>query len=212
MKPVGVTTERTVMQAIKQFSSDIDIDFANRELALKLVQHTPATIVRAGEVVKHNTGIYVTGIPVDPFTGTAGMDHKVAEQRGYIKLDFLNVSIYSQVRNEEHLMQLMNTEPAWDKLYDPEFCSQLSHIGNHYDTLIKMPEAVNTVARMAMLLAVIRPGKRHLIGKTWREVAETVWDQPLDGSYAFKKAHGVAYSHLVCVHMNLLTDFSNQGN
>lgn len=195
-----------------KFQSDIDIDFGNRELALKLIDHTPATIVRAGEVIKHNTGIYVTDIPSDPFTGTASMDHKVAESRGYVKLDFLNVSIYSQVRDEQHLNELMNTEPAWEKLYDPEFCSQLMHIGNHYDTLIKMPEAVNTVGRMAMLLAVIRPGKRHLIGKTWREVAETVWEKPENDTYYFKKSHSIAYSHLVVVHMNLLTNLSNQRN
>lgn len=195
-----------------KFRSDIDIDFGDRNLALAKIQYTPATIVRPDETVKHNTGIYVTDIPVDPFTGTASIDHKLAEDRGYVKLDFLNVSIYEQVRDEEHLIELMNTEPAWDKLYDPEFCSQVMHIGNHYDTLIKMPEAVNTVARMAMLLAVIRPGKRHLIGKTWKEVRQTVWEKPLDGAYVFKRSHSCAYAHLVVVHMNLLTNLANQGN
>ena len=195
-----------------KFRSDIDIDFGDRNLALAKIQYTPATIVRSDETVKHNTGIYVTDIPIDPFTGTASIDHKIAEDRGYVKLDFLNVSIYEQVRDEAHLIELMNTEPAWDKLYDPEFCSQVMHIGNHYETLIKMPEAVNTVARMAMLLAVIRPGKRHLIGKTWKEIGQTVWEKPLDSSYYFKRSHSVAYAHLVVVHMNLLTNFSNQSN
>jgi hypothetical protein len=108
------------------------------------------------------------------------------------------------VRNEEHLIELMNAEPQWEKLYDPEFCAQLIHIGNHYDTLIKMPEAVNSIPRLAMFLAVIRPGKRHLIGKTWKEVAETIWNKPTDGGYYYKKSHSVSYSHLVVVHMNLL--------
>lgn len=195
-----------------KFRSDIDIDFGDREQALKLIQHTPATIVRDNNPTKHNTGVYVTDIPVDPFLGGASLDHKVAEDRGYIKLDFLNVGIYSQVRNEDHLMELMNREPAWDKLYDPEYCSRLIHVGNHYDTLIKMPEAVNTIGRLAMFLAVIRPGKRHLIGETWKEVAKTIWDKPEDGAYYFKKSHSVAYAHLVVVHMNLLTDLANQGN
>jgi DNA polymerase III alpha subunit len=65
---------------------------------------------------------------------------------------------------------------------------------------------------MAMFLAVIRPAKRHLIGKTWKEVAETVWDKPSDDSYFFKKSHAVAYAHLVAVNMNLLTNLANQGN
>lgn len=192
-----------------KFRSDIDIDFGNREQALALIRHTPATIVRDSGPVQHNTGVYVTDIPRDPFLGSASLDHKIAEQRGYIKLDFLNVGIYSQVRSEQQLIELMNREPAWDQLYDPEFCGQLTHIGNHYDTLIKMPEAVNTVGRMAMFLAVIRPGKRHLIGRTWKEVAATVWDRPADDSYYFKKSHSVAYAHLVCVHMNLLTNLTD---
>lgn len=192
-----------------KFRSDIDIDFANREQALNLIRHTSATIVRAEGPVKHNTGVYVTDIPSDPFTNSASIDHRAAEDRGYIKLDFLNVGIYSQVKDEQHLLELMNTEPAWEKLYDRDFCNQLIHIGNHYDTLIKMPEAVNTIGRMAMFLAVIRPGKRHLIGETWREVAKTVWDKPNDDSYYFKKAHSVSYAHLVVVHMNLLTNFTN---
>lgn len=195
-----------------KFESDIDIDFANRDQILQLIRHTPATIVKGEESTRHNTGVYVTDIPVDPFTGTASLDYKAAESRGYVKLDFLNVGIYSQVRDESHLTQLMNQEPEWQQLYDPEFCSQLIHIGNHYDTLIKMPQAVNTVARMAMFLAVIRPGKRHLIGQPWSDVAATVWEKPTDGTYVFKKSHSCAYAHLVAVHMNLLTDLANQGN
>ena len=195
-----------------KFKSDIDIDFGDREQALRLIQHTPATIVRDTGPVKHNTGIYVTDIPSDPFLGSASIDHKAAEDRGYIKLDFLNVGIYSQIKNEEHLLELMNREPDWAQLYDPEFCGQLIHIGNHYDTLIQMPEAVNTIGRMAMFLAVIRPGKRHLVGRNWREVAQTVWEKPADDTYYFKKSHSVAYAHLVVVHMNLLTDLAHKSN
>ena len=189
-----------------KFRSDIDIDFGDRTQALKLLEHTPASINRDGTWVPHNTGIYVTDVPMDPFTGRASIDHKVAEDRGYMKLDFLNVSLYTQIKSEQHLQELIAQEPEWDRLYDPEFCSKLIHIGSHYETLIKMPEAVNSIPRMAMLLAVIRPAKRHLIGRAWKEVAETVWESDPNGGYGFKKAHGVAYSHLVCVHMNLLSN------
>jgi len=187
-----------------KFSSDIDIDFGNRDLALQHLKHTPAGIVRDDKLVKHNTGVYVTDIPTDPFTGVATIDHKAAEDWGYNKLDFLNVSLYTQIKDEEHLVKLMNAEPAWDRLYDPDFCGQLIHIGSHYDLLIKCPEAVNTIPRMAMFLALIRPGKRHLVGKIWREVAETVWDAT--DEYTFKKSHSIAYAHLVCVHINLLVE------
>jgi hypothetical protein len=68
-----------------------------------------------------------------------------------------------------------------------------------------MPEPVDSITRLAMFLAVIRPGKKHLIGKSWKDVAKTVWDKGSDG-YTFKKSHAIAYSHLVVVHMNLLEE------
>ena len=186
-----------------KFNSDVDLDFADREQVISLLDVTSASILRNGEMVKHNTGVYATDIPQDPFTARASLDYDVAEDRGYVKLDFLNVNLYKQVRDEAHLIELMR-EPDWAKLYDPGFCAQLMHVNAHYDTLIKMPEAVNTIPRLAMFLAIIRPAKRHLVGKTWKEVAETVWDKPDDDTYYFKKAHAIAYSNLVVVNMNLL--------
>ena len=195
-----------------KFSSDIDIDFGDRTQALTLLKHIPASILRDDTLVKHNTGVYVTDIPTDPFANIARLDYKVAEDRGYTKLDFLNVSLYTQIKSEQHLIELMSREPEWDRLYEQDFCSKLIHIGNHYDTLVKMPEAVNTIARMAMLLAIIRPGKRHLVGRTWKEVGDTVWEKPKDDSYYFKRSHSVSYAHLLVVNMNLLSDSTDQGN
>lgn len=194
------------MNTVKKFTSDVDIDFADRTQALKLLEHTSASILRDEVWVPHNTGVYVTNIPMDPFTGRASIDHKDAEDRGYMKLDFLNVSLYTQIKSESHLQELIAQEPEWHRLYEPEFCSKLIHIGNHYDTLVKMPEAVNSIPRMAMLLSVIRPAKRHLIGESWANVAKTVWEKDANGAYAFKRSHAVAYSHLVVVNMNLLSN------
>jgi hypothetical protein len=194
-----------------KFKSDIDIDFPDRERALAVLKTTSASMLRDGRLVKHNTGVYPTTIPTDPFNGMSSIDYESAEDRGYTKLDFLNVSLYTQIKSEEHLQELIAQEPAWDQLYDRDFCSQLIHIGNHYDTLIKMPEAVNSIPRMAMFLAIIRPAKRYLIGRTWREVAETIWDKTEEG-YQFKKSHAVAYAHLVCVNMNLLSNLADKSN
>lgn len=195
-----------------KFTSDVDIDFADRQQVLNLIPHVGASILNDhGQMVQHNTGVYVTEIPKDLTVNRSTIDYKQAEQRGYIKLDFLNVGLYQQVNSEQHLTELLEREPPWHRLYDPDFCSQLIHIGNHYDTLIKMPEAVNSIPRLAMFLAVIRPAKRHLIGLPWSEVAKTVWNKPSDNSYYFKKSHSVSYAHLVVVNMNLadLTDQSN---
>ena len=78
---------------------DIDIDFANRDLILNKVKHIPATL-KDGK--KHNTGAYFIDIPVDPMSGQASIDHEIAEDRGYFKVDFLNVNVYNGIKNEEH--------------------------------------------------------------------------------------------------------------
>ena len=187
-----------------KFKSDIDIDFADRQQVLDLLNVTPASIIRDGKLTRHNTGVYATDIPVDPFSGSASLDYNVAEDRGYMKLDLLNVHVYKQVKNEEHLVTLMQ-EPDWTKLYDPAICAQLIHVNNHYDTLLKMPEPVDSIPRLAMFLAVIRPAKRHLIGRTWKDVSATVWDK-VEGEYAFKRSHSVAYAQLVVVNLNLLCE------
>lgn len=182
---------------------DIDIDSANRGNILKLIDYTSAGIVRQGELIKHNTGVYVCPVPRDPVTKICTIDHKQAESMGYIKLDLLNVNVYERVQNRKHLQQLSNTEPQWHLLKDPDFVSQLIHIGNHYSSLQKMPEPVSSVDHMAMFLALIRPAKRHLIGLPWNQVEQSVWQKPDDDSYYFKKAHAYSYAYLVIVNMNL---------
>jgi hypothetical protein len=188
-----------------KFASDIDIDFASREQIISLLDVTPASILRDGKLVRHNTGVYATDVPMDPFTGQASLDYDVAEDRGYVKLDFLNVNLYKQVRDEEHLVELMQ-EPDWTRLYDLEVCAKLMHVNGHYDLLLQMPEPVDTIPRLAMFLAIIRPAKRNLAGKTWKEVAETVWDRPGDDTYYFKKAHAISYAQLVVINLNLITN------
>ena len=56
-----------------------------------------------------------------------------------------------------------------------------------------------------MFLAMIRPGKKHLIGKPWKEVAETIWDKTDEG-YTYKRSHAISYAHLVALHMNIINE------
>lgn len=195
-----------------KFTSDIDIDFGDRDKLLEHIDVTLASIRNGGTVKKHNTGVHPTRIPYDPINNLAALDYVEAQDRGYIKLDFLNVWVYKLVRDEAHLVELMR-EPDWSKLLDRDFFQKLIHLGKHYDVMTSMPEPINSIPRLAMFLAIIRPGKKHLIGKPWREVAETIWEKTADG-YTFKKSHSLAYAHLVVVNMNLLeenpTAFSSQ--
>ncbi len=184
---------------------DIDIDFANRDDALKHIPHICAAIKDENNTFKkHNTGIYCTSIPYNPVNNLANIDYKEAEERGYLKIDFLNVSIYKDVRDEEHLKILMETEPLWDLLLQDDFSSLLFHVNGHGSILRQMKPT--SILQLAAVLAMIRPAKRHLIGKDWTTVMETIWTKPEDGEYYFKKAHAVAYAMAVVVQMNLICE------
>ncbi len=186
-----------------KLDADIDIDFGNRDRLLALIKHTRAAMRNVNPIRNHATGVYVTDIPYDPVNDIASIDYTEAEKRGYFKLDLLNVHVYENVKSEEHLIELMR-EPDWKKLKEPTFVEKLVHLNNQFYNLQKMPEPIDSIPRLAMFLAIIRPGKKHLIGQTWKEVAKTVWDKGTDG-YTFKKSHATAYAHLVVVHMNLLS-------
>jgi hypothetical protein len=190
-----------------RIDSDIDIDLGDRDKVLSLIKHIPASMRNVNPIRKHPTGVYITEIPYDPVNNMSSLHYEEAEQRGYFKLDLLNVHVYNQVKNETHLIELMR-DPVWDNLKNKEFVEKLIHLGNQYDSLKKMPEAVNSIPRLAMFLAVIRPAKRHLIGKTWKEINQSVWDKDHTG-YSFKKSHAVAYAQLVVIHMNLLEEHGN---
>ena len=189
---------------------DIDIDFADRDHALTFIKHIPAAIKDTNGIFKkHNTGVYCTPIPHNPVNNLSNVDYKEAEERGYFKLDFLNVSIYKDVRDEEHLKTLMETEPLWDLLTQDDFSSLLFHVNGHGSILRQMKPT--SILQLAAVLAMIRPAKRHLIGETWTTVMETIWTKPEDGEYYFKKAHAVAYAMAVVVQMNLICEGISYG-
>ena len=182
-------------------SADIDIDFADRETVLRLIQHTPA---RQSNGRKHNSGIYVTDIPADPVNQCAAIDYEEAEQRGYFKLDFLNMSVYQLIQDPAHYEAMLAATPPWARLWaDHAWASQLVHVGNYTDLLRVMKP--DSIPRMAAFISVIRPGKAHLQTRPWAEVFESVWDGDESKGYTFKKAHAISYAALVALHMNLLS-------
>ena len=186
-------------------SADIDIDFADRETVLKLIQHIPARQSVNGQVRKHNSGVYVTDIPYDPVNQCAAIDYEEAEQRGYFKIDFLNMSVYQLVKSPEHYDQMINTTPPWTRLWTDElWASQLVHVGNYTDLLKSMQP--DSIPRMAAFISIIRPGKAYLQNKDWNTVFTEVWDGNDSRGYTFKKSHAISYAVLVALHMNLLNE------
>jgi DNA polymerase III alpha subunit len=187
-------------------SADIDIDLPDRSRVLSLIQHVPA---RQGDR-RHNSGVYIQNIPRDPVLDCAAIDYETAEQRGYFKIDLLNLGVYQLIRDQAHYDRMLAQEPDWAKLWqDSDWAKALIHVGNYTDLLSDMHP--DSIPRMAAFISIIRPGKAHLQGHPWDRVFESVWDGDDSRGYTFKKSHAVSYARLVALHMNLIHP-ANQGD
>lgn len=189
-----------------KLNADVDIDMGDRDQLLDIIDCIPAAMRNVSPIRRHPSGIYVSDVPYDPINDMAAIDYTEAEKRGYFKIDLLNVHVYEKVKDEEHLSRLMQ-EPDWSMLEDKQTVNQLIHLNNWFTVLSRMQEPVNSIPRLAMFLAAIRPAKQHLLNLTWKEIALTIWDKDQTG-YVFKKSHAIAYAQLVAVHMNLLKEQS----
>jgi hypothetical protein len=186
-------------------SADIDIDVPDRSRILELIRHTPARQVVDGRPRKHNSGIYITDIPQDSEHGCAAIDYETAEQRGYFKIDLLNMSVYQLIQDPAHYETMLSATPPWSRLWtDRPWASQLVHVGQYSKLLESMKP--DSIQRLAAFISIIRPGKAHLQNKPWSQVFASVWDGDDSKGFTFKKSHAISYSVLVTLHMNLLNN------
>ena len=189
--------------------ADIDIDLADRDKLLSLIQAVPARQLSQDQVRKHNSGVYVTDIPQDPVHACAAIDYETAEKLGYFKIDLLNMSVYQLVRSQAHYEQMLSQTPPWHRLCtDPDWASQLVHVGNYTELLKSMRP--DSIPRMAAFISIIRPGKAHLQNQSWDQVFASVWDGDDSRGFVFKKSHAISYAVLVALHMNLLNQSAAQ--
>jgi DNA polymerase III alpha subunit len=183
---------------------DIDIDFFDRNTILSILPHIIAMRKQNSDMVKHNTGVYFQEIPHNPFDNISTVDYKEAESRGYFKLDFLNVSAYKGIIDEQHLQKLLDQEPIWELLEHRDIVEQLFHIKNHYDIVKKLKP--KNIEQLAAVLAIIRPAKRHLLNCDWKTIEQEVWKTEPTDTYRFKKSHSISYAHLIVVQLNMLCE------
>jgi DNA polymerase III alpha subunit len=187
---------------------DIDLDFPNRDKILNIIKHVPASL---DGVKRHSTGVYCQVIPQNPLTGLASIDYKTAELRGYFKIDFLNVSAYEDIRDEGHLNKLLSIEPMWELLEQKEFCDMIFHVNGYHELVARLKP--RSIEQLAMFLALLRPGKKHLIpvcrSQGWDAIKTDIWIKD-ENAYIFKKSHAIAYSHAIVVQMNRICEGVNR--
>lgn len=187
--------------------TDIDIDVKDRKVLLSKLDHTPAIerYTEDGTAVPHKSGVFFDDVPMDPSTGLASITYKEAEDLGYQKVDFLNVHVYDLVRDRKHLQELAFREPRWELFQVPEFIGEMFQIGNQVSTVLAWPPT--NIHQVAMLIAMIRPAKRHLVGAgSWKQIEDDIWVVPTDGKAYFKKAHAYAYAKAIIVQLNALVE------
>lgn len=189
----------------KKISTDVDIDVFGRDEILRGIECIYGRIDRPdGKVEKHPTGVYFQNIPRDPVTNMSTLDHRIANEYGYFKIDFLNVNMYEGIRDEAHLNTLLSQDPPWDFFQYEEITDQLFHLKGYSHLLQKFkPQSVDD---LAMILAIIRPSKAYLQQESWDKVREEVWIKTGDDNYYFKRSHSISYALAIVVNLNLLIE------
>jgi hypothetical protein len=190
---------------MKKVTTDVDIDVFGRDKILEGLECIFGRIDRPdGSVDKHPSGVYFQNIPRDPTTNVSTLDHRIANDYGYFKIDILpNNIVYSDVKDEEHLLRLMNVDPPWDFFEYPEITDRLFHLNGH-SNLLKQYKP-RCIEDLAMFLALYRPGKRHLIGESWEVIKKNIWIKG-DEAYQFKRSHAIAYSLAIIVQLNTMIE------
>lgn len=182
------------------FNFDVDIDV--QSTLVKTKYGTRAVILKDGELRPHPSGYYVEdGMPIDGMTGMAALEHKEAEEIGFIKVDLLNNTAYNSFNSRDEVMECLNTEPDWSLLLDYRFTQTLPHLANADDILQAVKPT--SIQELADVLALIRPAKRELLNSYLTHKKQTriaLYQKPTNDAYYFKKSHAVAYAHqIVCV-------------
>lgn len=184
---------------------DIDIDTASSFDPTKIFPWKRACLVKDGTLAQHPCGVYPQQIPVDPVTGFAAIPYNEAEELGYMKLDFLHLSVYDLMKSRKEIEDLLKIEPDWTLMQLPSTYPKLFQLGNHGELGLKIKP--QNIDELADVLALIRPGKRQLIPlymKSKEMARQMLWARDDDDGYSFKKAHAYGYALVIWLQLHLI--------
>ena len=181
---------------------DLDMDVGDRENILSNFKHIPATKITPVGLIPHGVGVYFCDISQDLITGLATIDYKNAEEDyGYVKVDLLHNTIYDRFKSRTELLDTIKRPIVWERLKNKDFVQTLPHIGSYFTLLCDMPK-IDSIEKLAKFIAIIRPGKAHLIPKVketnnWNSIDDEIWIKPNDGKYYYKKSHATSYAMMI---------------
>lgn len=184
---------------------DVDIDTQPSFDSMKVFpQWVRASVVREGKLTPHPCGVHPQAIPRDLMTGLSAIPYDEAEELGYLKVDFLHLSAYTQFQSRAEIDQLLALEPNWTLLQLPSTWPKLFQLSKHGDLLVAVKP--KNIEELADCMALIRPGKKVLIGlytKARADARRALYAKDENG-YSFKKSHALAYSFVVHLQLHLI--------
>lgn len=184
---------------------DIDIDISPKFKPNTLFKLWPrASILKDGNLIAHPCGVYPQRMAIDPITGLAAIPYDEAEDLGYLKIDFLNLSVYAHFKTRTEIDELLTKEPDWNLLQIPAVQVKLFQLSKHGELLSDLKP--RSIMELADITALIRPGKRQFIGlyKKDKEAARQILYAIDETGYSFKKSHACAYAYVVQLQLALI--------
>lgn len=185
---------------------DVDIDFPTTFNPLDIFETAVlASMARDGKLSKHPAGAYFQRVPVDSITHLSAIPYQQAEDIGYLKIDFLHLSVLDVFENKQEIRALLKKEPDWLMLQNPSIVPKLFQMSKHHDLLFRLKP--KTVLELADAIALIRPGKKVLVDKyltNKKEVRKILYMKTGNDKYAFKKSHAIAYSLTIVLQLHLI--------
>jgi hypothetical protein len=186
-------------------SFDIDIDLPSSFKAPDFFKDwVPASILQNESLRPHPCGIYPQSIAKDEFTDLACIPYDIADEMGYLKLDFLHLNIYDYFQSREEIEELVEIEPDWDLLLVPSNIKKLYQLSNHIDLVLQLKP--RSIEDLADAIALIRPGKIELLPIYLANKAkgrQLLYSKNSQG-FAFKKSHSLAYSLVIVLQLHLI--------
>lgn len=181
---------------------DIDIDCSKSLIPEKIFPGwVRASTVEKDVLRQHVVGGYFQKIPKDKVTGISAIPYKTAESLGYMKIDFLHLTLLDKFNSKREVRETIKIAPNWSLLEDREIVSKLFHISKHYDLVSTIrPKSVETLADVLML---IRPSKIHLQDKyinNPNSVKKALYKKEIDSD--LRRSHAIAYALNIVLQLN----------
>jgi hypothetical protein len=192
----------------KKPTFDVDIDVVGCDKD----QYGIRAMIYNGDTMKilpHPSGIYFDEVPVDKETGLCAFDYKWGEAAGFQKVDLLNNNSYMKFKTKRDVLDSVSMEPDWSKLQDRDIVESLPHIANHFEIVSRLEP--KSIEDLADVLALIRPGKKHLIEDYIEDKTAArryLYKRSVNDQVYFKKSHAISYAVMVVCVMNKMTNSS----